>query len=162
MFLLLLQCLHLLSALLVGYVQVYKNPVSSDKDCYAVIFYIPAAANIWTEYCSVKSSEIWDVCALCLSFDSNVCCAAFRLPTITFPVDWSRLEAPVWLVGEAGNIRPRAAGSPWGRTARGTPTAFDVSFLCWYQTQTKHIWSSELFVFYFLGQTLNEPRAGAF
>lgn len=70
------------------------------------------------------------VCVLCLSFDLNICWVLFRLPMITFPVDWSRLEAPVWLVGEAGNIRFRAAGSPWGHTILSPPVSFDVYLLC--------------------------------
>lgn len=95
-------------------------------------------ATISTEYCStcchanlfhIKMFEM-SACVLCLSFQLNICCVLFGLPVTTFPVDWSRLEAPVWLVGEAGNIRLRAAGSPWGHTILIPPAPFDVYFLC--------------------------------
>ena len=73
-------------------------------------FHVPAAANVWAECCLFKPSRIWCICALCLSFDSSVCCAAFGLPTITFPVDWSRLEAPVGLSGKQEILGPEQLG----------------------------------------------------
>lgn len=59
-----------------------------------------------------------DICVRRVSpFDLNICCVLVRLSTITFHVDLICLQAPVCLVGEAGNFRLQQLGLCGGHTA---------------------------------------------
>lgn len=53
-------------------------------------------------------------------------------PQVTNDNILSRLQpsgSSCFLVGEAGSVRPSAAGSLWGHTILIPPTSFDVCFL---------------------------------
>ena len=91
-----------------GLIQVYKTQLSSKL----LFFFIFAVIWSFTQtFCSKTSKFKLNVVQLvvvkpfftqrCVSVCHLIRTSAvyIRLPMITFPVDWSRLEASVWLVG---------------------------------------------------------------